>query len=540
MANPILDRLLALTPHEIDAMPPAEQQWVSATLRRETALASPASFAQAHSRGLWLPYRHLVYTSDLIVGMVDDDDCDILIVEEPVRHGKSWTCSKWTPAWYICKYHKRALLCSYEADFAATWGRAARDIVTEVGPEYGAVIDESSRAAARWELKGDVEGGMNTAGAGGPITGKGGDLCIVDDPIKNSKDAQSALIREDIWEWWQGTFLSRREPGAKVIVIMSRWHEDDLVGRLLKNPPEGGARIKRVRLPAVAEDDDPLGRTPGEALCPERYDEQALSGIRVDVGPGPWASLYQQRPVPKGGGMFKKEWFEGRYTQIVTSDDEVAYQLDDRIIRAENLWTFSTMDTAYAKNQTSDYTVIATWGVVQGATSEVDGETVVGPPMLMLLEVKRKRVEHFEHAPLIRDVWARRRPTWVGIEKIDASRALFAEAQRDGIVCKWLEPETNKIARAETAAALAAAGRIWLPVDADWLTEWLDEVVTFPVAKHDDQVDTLSYAARELAQRTVRPRRVKHEPTTPSDKMWERLRERDKRRPQHPTLGRWQ
>jgi predicted phage terminase large subunit-like protein len=195
------------------------------------------------------------------------------------------------------------------------------------------------------------------------------------------------------------------------------------------------------------------------------------------------------------------------------------------------------MDTAYTRNQTSDYTVIATWGVVEGAR-DVDSDTV-GPPALVLLEVKRVKVEHFEHQPLIQDVWERRRPAWVGIEKMTATLSLFAEAQRAGVVVRWLTPDKNKIARAETAAALAAAGRVWLPEDADWLSEWLEEVVTFPVAKHDDQVDTFSYAANELVHRTIRPRKVKHEPTSASDKMWEKLRQRDSRRPQHPTLGRW-
>ena len=531
MANELLQSLLAITPDELEAMPPGGQAWVAAAIRRETALASPASFALEHSNGLWEPYPHLVYTSDLIVGMIEDDDCDILIVEEPVRHGKTLTCSRWTPAWFVCKYKQRALLTSYEADFAATHGRYARDIVTEVGHHYGVTIDETSKAAARWELKGrGLEGGMNTAGAGGPITGKGGHLMIVDDPIKNNEEAYSPVMRDKLWDWWQGTFLTRREPGAKTLVIMSRWHEDDLVGRLVKNPPEGGARIKRIRLPAIAEDNDPMGRTPGTALCPQRYDEQALAGIRVDVGPGPWASLYQQRPVPLGGGMFKKEWFEQRYREIVTNDDELVYQLNDRLVRAEDLWKFATMDTAYSgpKNKRSDYTVACVWGVAP-----------TDPPSLMLLDVIRARVEHSDHAPIANRLWQQWRPAWLGIEKITATLSLFSEVQREGVVVRWLTPDKNKIARAETAAAVASSGRLWLPQDADWLPDWIEEHVTFPVAAHDDQVDNTSYAAAELVNRTVRPRHIKHEPETASDRMWEQLRKRQTRKPQHPTLGRW-
>ena len=271
-----------------------------------------------------------------------------------------------------------------------------------------------------------------------------------------------------------------------------------------------------------------MGRKPGEALCRERYDEKALAGIREDVGPGPWASLYQQRPVPLGGGMFRKEWFDNRYREIVTSDGELVYQLGDRIVRSDNLWKFSTMDTAYTRNLRSDYTVACVWGVAP-----------TDPVSLMLLDVKRVRVEHHEHSTIVRDIWDQWKPSWIGIEKINATLSLFSEVQRQGVVVRWLTPDKNKIARAETAAAVASSNRLWLPQDADWLPDWLEEHVTFPVAAHDDQVDNTSYACNELVNRTVRPRHEKQEATTPSDKMWERLRQRERSRTQHPTLGRF-
>ena len=525
MNSPLLDQLLALTPDEIGKMPASEQRWVADTIDREMMLRSPATFAVALSKGQWEPYKHLIHTSDLIVSMIDEDDCDILVIEEPVRHGKTLTCSRWTPAWFICKYRKRVMLASYEADFAATHGRAAREIVAEHGSLFGVEIDDTSRAASRWQLVGsDV--GMGTAGANGPITGKGGDLMIVDDPIKNAEEAQSPVMREKLWEWWQSTFLTRREPGAKTLVIMSRWHEDDLIGRLVKNPPVGGARIKRVRLPAIAEENDALGRRPGDALCPERYDEEALSGIRIDVGPGPWASLYQQRPVPLGGGMFKREWF-GKYARF-ENNDRAYYRFGDHIVDASEVWKFSTMDPAYTRTQRSDYTAIATWGVVPGENT-----------ILALLDMRRVRAEHHEHAPLIQSVWDTFEPAWVGIEKQAATLSMFSQVQRNGVVVRWLTPDKNKIARAETAAALAAAGRIWIPDHAEWVSDFLDEVLTFPVAKYDDMVDCLSYAAGELAKRAVHARHHKAEPTSAADIMWERIRKREKANKYHQTLGRF-
>lgn len=521
----VLSALLRLTPEEVASLPPTEREWVTATLERELILRSPADFATRLSGGAFVPYRHAVHTSEAIRSMIEDDDCDLLLVEQSVRHGKTLLCSRWTPAWFVAKFRKRALLSSYEADFAATHGRAAREILKEHGSRFGIEIDESSRAANRWQIVGPEEAGMGTAGAGGPITGKGGHLLIVDDPIKNFEEANSATMREHLWDWWQNVWVTRQEPGAKFLVIMSRWHSDDLVGRLLEH--EGSMRIKRLRMPAIAEDeDDLLGRRPGEALCPERYDEEALAGIRKDVGPTSWASLYQQRPVPRGGGMFKRDSF--RYFTRSTIGDETYYQLGDHTVAESDCVRFSTMDVAYTRTQRSDFTVCATFALAP-----------TDPQSLLLLDVRRKRVTHADHAPLVEQVWAEMHPSWVGIEKQSATLSLFDEMQRRGVVVRWLVPDKNKVARAETAVSMLEAGRLWFPRDAAFLDDLTDELVMFPASKHDDQVDVIAYACGELARRTIHARRRKEEPTTRAEQMWERLRERDRQTKHHPVLGRF-
>ena len=500
-----------------------EQEWVASMLEREMLLRSPADYGASLSHDLWQPYSHLVYTSNAIVDMVEHDDCDLLVIDQPVRHGKTELCSRWTPAWFLSKFpDKRVLLASYEADFAATHGRRAREIIREHGARFGIELDDTSRAANRWELV-TTRGGMATAGAGGPITGKGGHLLIVDDPIKNSEEARSQVMRDNLWDWFKSTFLTRREPGGKVLVIMSRWHEDDLLGRLLK--ADTGMRVKRLRMPAIAEDDDLLGRVPGQALCPERYDEEALAGIRKDVGPGPWASLYQQRPVPLGGGMFKRDWVLDFTTQVV--GDETFYQLGDKLVSADDCYRFATMDTAYTKSKRSDYTAAAVWAV-----------TPTDPACLLLLDMRRKRVEHADHAPLIESIWRDYSPSWVGLEKQMATLSLFDEVQRRGVVMRWLTPDKHKVARAETAAALFEQGRIFVPRDAIWLADYIEELVTFPVGKHDDQVDVTSYAANELSKQVVRGHRRKREPETLDDRMWAAVQKMHKPKQYHPVLGR--
>jgi len=518
----LLDELRKLTPENVASLSPDKQAWVADLLDAEIALASPASFAARLSHDMWRPYRHLVHTSERIVAMIERDACDCLIVEEPVRHGKTELCSRWTPAWYVIKHRKRVLLASYEADFAATHGRKAREHVAEHGPRYGVEIDQTSRASHRWELVG-ADGGMGTAGAGGPIIGKGGHLMIVDDPIKNVEEAQSPVMRDHLWEWWQSVFLTRREPGAKVIVIMSRWHEDDLIARLLA--AETGMRIERLRMPAIAEDDDPLDRTPGQALCPERFDEVALAGIRTDVGPTAWAAMYQQRPIPVGGGLFRRNAF--RYFTTRTIGDGTFHTLGEHTVDDKECWRFSTMDPAFTRSRRSDYTVCATWAVAP-----------TDPHSLMLLDLRRVRVEHAEHAPLVQSVWDEWRPAWVGIERQMATLSLFDTVQRNGVVLRWLNPDRNKFARAETANAIVDAGRVYLPRSAPWLPEFLDEVVSFPAAAHDDQVDVLSYACAELSKRAVAPRKVRHEPETLAEKCWAQVERRNRSNHMHPVLGR--
>jgi predicted phage terminase large subunit-like protein len=531
----ILAELLKVDPAEVATWPEPERRWYEAQLRRELALRSPADFAVTHSEGQWQPYRHLQVTSDAVVGMVEQDECDLLLVDEPVRHGKSQLCSKWVPAWYLCKHEGRrsVLLGSYEADFAEKWGRATRGIMNEIGAEYGLAVSGQSKAASRWELvtadTGKLTGGgMNTAGANGPITGKGGHLLILDDPIKNSEQANSATERQKLKDWWDTTWITRREgggTGTKYLLIMSRWHVDDLMGWLLKREDELGMRIKRLRMPAIAEDDDMLGRRPGEALCPELFDEQALAGIKKD-SPVAWPSLYQQRPIPIGGGMFKRDDFK-TYMRTTVGGEQY-FQLGERLVAQDECLIFGTMDTAYTKSKRSDYTALGIWAVSNHDPSD-----------LLLLHMYRLRAEHAEHAPLLIDAWRTYKPRWIGIEKISATLALFAEAQRQGVVMRWLTPDKNKVARAETAVAMTQQHRVWLPEEAD-MAEFIEECVSFPSAAHDDMVDVFAYAAGEVYKRAARGhRRKRHEPETMEERVWEKVRKMHTQDPRHPVLGNW-
>jgi len=230
-----------------------------------------------------------------------------LIVEMPPRHGKTLTVSRLYPTWHLGRNpDHRVMLVSYGATLAFRNSRAARNLVRL--PAYqetfpGVQLARDSSSVESWSLEG-YEGGMDALGIGGGATGKGAHLLIIDDPIKNREEAESEVIREKVWDAWQDDLETRLEPGGAVIVMMTRWHVDDLIGRLLSHRPNDWTRL---RLPALAEEGDVLGRAVGEPLWPWRYPRERLEEIRSSRTVYSWVSLYQQRPAPREGGLFKYE-----------------------------------------------------------------------------------------------------------------------------------------------------------------------------------------------------------------------------------------
>ncbi|MFH1268597.1 MAG: terminase family protein, partial [Planctomycetota bacterium] len=207
-----------------------------AELERNLTLLSPATLAWMISRGRWQPARHLMLLNQAILEAIDEaaaGKLDGLVVSMPPQHGKSELSSKYLPAWYVGTFpERRVILVGYEADFAANWGYKAREVLAQCGQLFGVRVVRTRSAAHRWDLEGR-EGGMTTAGVGGPITGKGAHLLIIDDPVKNDEEARSATRRQKQWEWWQSVASTRLRPGGLVMLIQTRWHRDDLSGRIL-------------------------------------------------------------------------------------------------------------------------------------------------------------------------------------------------------------------------------------------------------------------------------------------------------------------
>lgn len=287
---------------------------MSKNAERVNSIVTPALFAASVSQGQWKMTPHLAAIDRAIVDTVQGRTAPILVIEAPPRHGKSELVSRYLPAWYLGLFpSQRVMLAGYAAGFARTWGRKARTLLIEHGRQsFGVDVSRDERAASDWGLSGHA-GGMLTAGVGGPLTGRGANLLIVDDPIKNAEQANSDTIRDNHWDWWQSTASTRIEPGGCAIIVATRWHYDDLSGRLIQAAESGhGAPVRRLRLPAIAEEHDPLGRAPGEALWPARWPIERLEATRLQKPVEWWQAMYQQRPGRGSGSTWPDTYF-GRH-----------------------------------------------------------------------------------------------------------------------------------------------------------------------------------------------------------------------------------
>jgi predicted phage terminase large subunit-like protein len=396
-----------------------------------------------------------------------------LIVTMPPRHGKSEIISKYFPAWYLGRFpDRRVILTSFEADFAAGWGRKVRDVLGEFGADYfGIRVRSDSSAANRWDLAGH-SGGMVTAGIGGPITGRGADIFICDDPIKNAEEAASETIRERNKDWWRSTAYTRLEPGGSAVIVMTRWHHDDLAGWLIAGGAGTADAWEVLNLPALAEDDDPLGRAPGEALWPERYNREALLEIRrsSNVGEYFFAAMFQGNPVPRSGGMFRREWFP-----VVAAAPAVATRL--------RFWDMASSPagdyTAGVRMARVDPGIYYVEDVVRGRWTPHERDQVI----LQTAQIDGRSV----------GVRVEQEPGSAGVSVVAATVKLLA-----GYAIRGERPTGDKTARAGPFASQCEAGNVRLVVGG-WIREFLDEIELFPFGRNDDQVDGCSGCFNELA-----------------------------------------
>jgi len=248
--------------------------------------------------------EHLRYIAD-VLEKVERGEIKRLILEVPVRHWKSSIASEKFVAWYLGRNPKKSVIaCSFGSDLVEQFSESIRSTINSeefstIFPGVG--FKHGSKRKDAWALKGAYRLSYRAAGVGGPLTGTGGDLIVVDDPMADYQAVATQEARDKAWRWYQTKLRTRSNPDGGIVVIMSRWHEDDLIGRLKAGMAEGGEQWTVIRLPAIAEEDDPMGRAAGDALWPEMWPIEALIEARKSVGGLGWASLYQQSPKPDTG-----------------------------------------------------------------------------------------------------------------------------------------------------------------------------------------------------------------------------------------------
>ena len=426
-------------------------------------------FCQYAHHGKWLLAPHL----ELICAeleAIERGDNDSLILTMPPRHGKSMSVTETFPTWFLGRNpKKRVIEVSYSDSLARNFGDKCRRKMEEFGLEiFGVELDRRRADKSDWGIEGHA-GGMVAAGIGGSVTGKGADLLIIDDPIKNRLEANSETYRERVWSEWQSTLATRLHPGGRVVVVLTRWHEDDLAGRLIAAEP---GRWKILNLPAIADEDDPLGREPGTALWPARYDEKALARVKVTVGSRDWEALYQGRPSPAEGEVWKRDWWQ-YYRQAPARFDEV----------------IQSWDCAFKDTSKSDYVVGQVWGR-KGANK-------------YLLDQVRARMDivaTMQAMTVLSAKWPKARAKLVEDKANGTAVIRMLKDKIPGLIA--VNPDGGKEVRAQAVAPDIEAGNVFLPENAPWVHDFVTECAAFPSGAHDDQVDSASQALNRLSKRT--------------------------------------
>lgn len=452
------------------------------SLAHNFLLRTDLSYYTEHtSHGLWKPARHLDFLCRKLEA-VERGEIKRLIVTMPPRHGKSELISKSFPSWCLGKHPDwDIMITSYGAALAEAHSEVCRNRFAEFAPEiFGVSLSKGSSSVSEWGVEGH-RGTVVAAGVDGALTGKGAHIAIIDDPIKNMREARSPTVRETVKEWYRTTLRTRLAPGGAIILVQTRWHQDDLVGYLLHEMEAGtGEQWEIFNLPAIAEENDPLGRAPGEPLWPERFSLEDLETTRNTISLYEWNALYQQHPSDPEGGLFKREHF--RYYSTAEGGVYILHTPEgDRHLARETLTIFQTCDPAGSLKSSADWFVISTWGKSQAGD-------------LLLLDVFRTRVEGPDHLANLTSQAAKWRPVKIGVEPANLGKTTYQAAVRSGLPVVPLNPDADKYTRALTVAAYYEHGSVWHPRDAPWLDEWEEELAAFPSGAHDDQVDTAAYA----------------------------------------------
>ena len=405
-----------------------------------------------------------------------------LIINMPPRHTKSEFASYMLPAWYLGKYPgKKIIQCSNTAELAVGFGRKVRnlvdsDVYKKIFPNVG--LKSDSKAAGRWSTSGNGE--YFAIGVGGTVTGKGADLLIIDDPHSEQEAAIASTnpeVYDKVYEWYSSGPRQRLQPGGAIVIVMTRWAKRDLTGRILKAAEErDGDRWEVINLPAILPSEKPL--------WPQFWSLEELEALRSELPPAKWNAQYQQQPTSEEGAIVKREWWK-------VWEQERPPQCE---------FVIQSWDTAFTKNERSDYSACTTWGVFHKDEDEKDVN-------IILLDAFKDKMEFPELKQKAKEMYEEWEPDSCIIEAKASGAPLIQELNKQGgMFIRGYTPtrgkagqSNDKIARLNVIAPIFQAGKVWAP-ETRWADEVIEEMARFPNAEHDDLVDSSVQALMRFRQ----------------------------------------
>lgn len=447
------------------------------TAEQTLALAGWPTFKEwlkEHCPDLNWDWPYLTYLCSQL-DRVTVGEIDRLMIFMPPRHGKSTCVTERYPV-YLHDMSKgvRTVVAAYTKDLAARFSRESKELAGKLGLLQGKAIE------TEWATRG---GGLHRAvGIGGGITGFGADVFIIDDPIKDPKEAASPVYRQAVKEWYDKAASTRLEPGGAMIIILTRWHEDDLAGWLQRERPKEWGPDNIIKFPAVAMRKDVIGRQPGEPLCPARYNVVSLDRIKANVSESTWWALYQQEPRPAGGAVYQRAWWTDRGTR---------YDPADRGPINACIARFLSWDTAFKANPDADYTACSVFELAPDYRvylREVFCAHLKYPELIDTITryAVRYNVDNKLHSVIIEDKAS-------GISALQDLQKTAPEWLRRLI--KPFAVDSSKVERAQEAAIRCRAGSVMLPNPTEltpWLLDFEDELFSFPASLRKDRVDSFT------------------------------------------------
>lgn len=447
-------------------------------VRRELARRRYIEYLAYVSGDDWKRTRFVEYIANAVQNFLETktgNAYDILLLETPPQHGKSMSVTEALPSWALGKHPNwRVILASYNDDTAERFARRNKEKIREYGKTiFGISIGKINRAK-EFELdakQGQIPGRLISRGIKAGVTGNPANLLIIDDPIKNREEADSITYRDKVWGEWLNSFKARLAAGAKIVVIMTPWHEDDMAARLL------GAEknITLVRLPVEAELNDPLGRSPGDALCPElgkdnhwlqqfkeSYLQDAQGGARA------WTALYQCSPRVEGGNLVKRDWW--RFCDMTQIS-----QFGRSVI---------SVDAAFKGNDNNDFVAIEVWGKLENN--------------YYLRYCLNRHMDFPETIQAIRTVRKLYPDAMTVLIEDKANGSAIIQTLQKEMFCVPVNPLGGKEARVNAISPAIESGHVYLPQGEEWLAEFVDQFTAFPAGKHDDMVDSATQAISYL------------------------------------------